>query len=139
MIDLAQNEARYIVLLYRRLIRSLDQELLKIGLSYGRYAYLFALYAQDGRSQQDLADSIGTDKAAATRALARLESDGLIRRASDVLDKRVVRVHLTAQGKKLRPQLEQAAEAAIREITRGLSDTQRAAFADLLAAACFME
>ena len=51
-------------------------------------------YIEDGRTQQALADTVGADKAGAARALARLETDGYIRRVADPRDRRVVRAFL---------------------------------------------
>lgn len=132
MIDLADHEARHIALLYRRMLRELDRELTPLGLGPGRYPYLFALYVEDGRSQQALADAVGTDKAAAARALARLEADGYVRRASDPVDRRVLRAFLTPKGKRLRGVLERAAAATIAALTAPLAPAERAQFRALL-------
>lgn len=109
MIELADIEARYIALLRRRSLRMLERELAPLALGPGRYLYLFALYIEDGRSQQALADIVAADKAAATRALARLESDGYVQRVDCKADRRVTRVFLTPAGRALQPVLESAA------------------------------
>lgn len=132
MIDLVDNEVRHIAMLYRQLLRQLDRELSPIGLGPGRYAYLFALYIEDGRTQQALADAVGSDKAAAARALARLETDGYIRRAADPLDRRQVRAYLSAKGRGQRAQLERAAANALAALTSGLRDTEREQLRKLL-------
>lgn len=136
VIDLARNEARYIALLYRRLMKVLDRELGPLGLGHGRYAYLFALYNEDGQSQQSLADRVGADKAAATRALARLESDGFIVRSRDPDDRRVTRVHLSESGVRTRARLELAGEAAIACLSDALDEAQAEQFRELLETAC---
>ena len=132
MIDLADHDARHIALLYRRMMRELDRELSPLGLGTGRYPYLFGLYVEDGRTQQALADAVGTDKAGAARALARLERDGYVRRRSDPTDGRVLRVFLTPKGRRLRGLLEQAAAVTIERITAPLPPAERALFARLL-------
>lgn len=109
MIELADIEARYIAVLRRRSLRMLERELAPLGLGPGRYLYLFALYIEDGRSQQALADMVSADKAAATRALARLEADGYVKRANCCVDRRISRVYLTPAGRDLQPVLETAA------------------------------
>lgn len=109
MIELADIEARHIALLRRRSLRMLERELAPMGLGPGRYLYLFALYIEDGRSQQTLADMVAADKAAATRALARLEADGYITRIHCTEDRRITRVFLTPAGRGLQPVLESAA------------------------------
>lgn len=131
MTELALSELRHVAILHRRGLRALERRLAPLGLGPGRYLYLFALYLEDGRSQQSLADTVSADKAAATRALARLESDGYVRRTADTLDRRVTRVFLTPRGRELRPVLESAAReineallapipAAERDVLRGL-------------------
>ena len=133
MIDLANNEARYLALLYRQMMKRLDRELTPLKIGPGRYAYLFGLYLQDGRKQQELADVIGADKAAATRALSRLEKDGYVRRTVDPEDRRVMRVFLTPKGRKLRPTLEAAAETCMDAITNPLNEKERSELKSLLA------
>ncbi len=133
MMDIANNEARYITLLYRQMIRQLEQELAPLGLGPGRYLYLFALYIRDGRKQQELADNLGIDKAATTRALSRLESSGYIQRRADQSDGRVTRVFLTERGQQLRPHLEQVATLCIDQLTAPLAGNEREEMRRLLA------
>jgi DNA-binding MarR family transcriptional regulator len=132
MIDLADNEARHIAILYRQLLKQLERELAPLGLGPGRYPYLFALYIEDGRSQQALADVVVADKAAAARALARLEADGYIRRAPDTADRRALRVYLTARSRRLRPVIERAAASTIAALTAALAEPERAQLRQLL-------
>lgn len=139
MIDLFDNEARFIAQLYRKLNRALDRELSPLGLSHGRYLYLFGLYLEDGRSQQSLADALAFDKAAVTRALSRLEQDGFIERRRNPGDRRVISVYLTEQGRKLRPQMESALAAAIRDITAHLPEAKARQLRHLLRLACSVE
>ncbi|MBK6286435.1 MAG: winged helix-turn-helix transcriptional regulator [Pseudomonadales bacterium] len=133
MIDLGDHEARHIAALYRHMLKHLDRELAPHGLGPGRYAYLFALYIEDGRTQQALADTVGADKAGAARALARLETDGYIRRVADPRDRRVVRAFLRPRGRRQRMVLEQAALDTIDRLTAHLDDTERRDLKRLLA------
>ena len=123
MIDIANSEARHLALLHRQMMKELERELAPLELGPGRYLYLFGLYIRDGRKQQELADIIGADKAAATRALSRLEEAGLVRREADQQDRRAMRVYLTPRGIALRPQLEDALANSITSFT-GVLDTQ---------------
>jgi DNA-binding MarR family transcriptional regulator len=115
------------------MIKELERELAPLELGPGRYIYLFGLYIRDGRKQQELADTIGIDKAAVTRALSRLEESGYIRRKEDKEDRRAMRVYLTAKGRKLRPQLETAAVACIESLTLALDTDERLEMRRLLA------
>ncbi len=133
MIDFREHEARHIAALYRHMLKHLDRELAPHGLGPGRYAYLFALYVEDGRTQQALADAVGADKAAAARALARLEADGYIRRTADPHDRRMVRAFLKPRGRRLRTVLEQAALDSIEGLTKHLDESERRDLKRLLA------
>ena len=125
MIDLVHHEARYIAHLNRQMMRLLEAELAPLQLGPGRYLYLFGLYVKDGRKQQEVADTIGVDKAAATRAISRLEENGYVRRESDENDRRSMRVYLTSKGRELQPQLEAAAKHCIDSMTTALVDSER--------------
>ncbi len=125
MIDIANSEARHLSLLYRQMMKDLERELSPLELGPGRYLYLFGLYIEDGRKQQGLADAIGIDKAATTRALARLEESGYIKRRPDPNDRRATRVWLTSKGRKLQPQLEVAAVHCIENMTVVLDTKER--------------
>lgn len=132
MIDLVHHEARYIALLNRQMMKLLETELAPLELGPGRYLYLFGLYIRDGRRQQELADTIGVDKAAATRAITRLEQNGYVRRRADEHDRRSMRVYLTPKGRRLQPQLEAAAKHCIDTMTCQLENNERAELRRLL-------
>lgn len=132
MIDLANNEARDIAVLHRHMMKLLDRELAPLDLGHGRYLYLFSLYNFDGRKQQELANIIGADKAACTRALSRLEKVGLVERRADQQDRRATRVFLTSKGRELRPRLEAALENSISSFTRLLEKDERRQLSRLL-------
>ncbi|PLW69648.1 MarR family winged helix-turn-helix transcriptional regulator [Pseudohalioglobus lutimaris] len=133
MSDFAHSEARYLALVYRQLMRHLDEELAPADLGPGRYLYLYALQAKDGRRQQELADALGLDKAAVTRALARLEEDGFIRREADKEDGRATRVFLTSKGRAKQAFLEGAASNSLEKLLRPLTVVERERFGKLLA------
>jgi DNA-binding MarR family transcriptional regulator len=133
MIDIAHNEARHLALLHRQMMKELERELAPLELGPGRYLYLFGLYIRDGRKQQELADVIGIDKAAVTRALSRLEQSGYIYRKEDPEDRRATRVYLTQKGRDLQPQLEIAAIDCIENMTAALDTDERTELRRLLA------
>ncbi|MEH6637333.1 MAG: MarR family transcriptional regulator [Halioglobus sp.] len=133
MIDLAHHEARYLALLNRQLMKQLEKELTPLELGPGNYLYLYSLSILDGRKQQELADTIGVDKAAATRALSRLERGGFVRRQSDPEDRRATRVYLTDKARQLRSQLEAAAAATTAILNGALDSNEQQELRRLLA------
>ena len=135
MTDILDNAVRHLFLLRRHLLQTLDKALALHGLSHGTYKYLYALYIEDRRSQQAIADRLGDDKGAATRALTRLEDQGLIRREPHPDDKRVVVVSLTSAGNALRQEIVAAVTEASMSMTSGLDASEAATFTRLLAKA----
>ena len=133
MIDFGHHEARYLALLNRQLMKQLEKELKPLELGPGNYLYLYSLSIVDGRKQQELADIIGVDKAATTRALSRLERDGFVRREADQNDRRVTRVYLTSKARKLRPQLEAAAVTTTTILNGALDSNEQQELRRLLA------
>lgn len=82
-----------------RVYRGLLDEL---GLTYPQYLVMLLLWEADGRSVKELGDRLGLDSGTLTPLLKRLEAQGLVRRARDPADERVVRVTLSAGGTALR-------------------------------------
>jgi DNA-binding MarR family transcriptional regulator len=76
-----------------------------------------------------------------TEVVEGLVQDGLVRRETDASDRRVVRLALTAEGRRNLQRFEHAAALALAESLQGLSPAQRQrirnAFADLREALAF--
>ncbi len=70
---------------------------------------LLIIHHFDGLPQKKLADILGKDKAAITRLLNTLVKSQLVERIQDEDDRRVIRAHITAEGKeafsKIHPEL----------------------------------
>ena len=81
-----------------------------LGLTYPQYLVMLALWAEDDRTVGGLGEALYLESSTLTPLLKRLEAQGLLTRTRDQADERVVRIKLTAAGKRL------AAEA--REIPR---------------------
>lgn len=60
---------------------------------------LINLYRREGISQQELARKLLVGRSNMSMLLPQLEKRGLIERRGDIRDKRVLRLHLTAEGK----------------------------------------
>jgi DNA-binding MarR family transcriptional regulator len=74
----------------------------RLGFGPGQFFFLAELFRADGLSQDELSRRVGVDKSNTSRALARLEAYGLVRREGDAGNHRVKRVYLEPEAHKLK-------------------------------------
>lgn len=86
----------------RALTRAYAPLLEPLGLTYPQYLVLLVLWEEDGISVKQLGERIALDSATLTPLLKRLAERGILERRRDENDERVVRIHLTSNGKALR-------------------------------------
>ncbi|MNM49418.1 Organic hydroperoxide resistance transcriptional regulator [compost metagenome] len=77
-----------------------------LGLTYPQYIAMLVLWEQDGITVGDISARMLTDPGSLTPLLKRLEGEGLLTRTRSSTDERVVELHLTEKGHKLREQAE---------------------------------
>lgn len=77
-----------------------------LGLTYPQYLAMVALWEQDDQTVGGLGARLFLESSTLTPLIKRLEADGLVTRARDAEDERVVRVRLTAAGRDLRAKAE---------------------------------
>lgn len=80
--------------------RRLDERLKTIGLTRITWCILLAIGNENHTQPSDIADFVGIDRTATSRALRQLETDGLLGRTCGATDKRTRTVALTAMGKR---------------------------------------
>jgi DNA-binding MarR family transcriptional regulator len=107
--------------------------LAQVGLHPGQEALLMELWERDGRTQADLATSLGVEPPTVTKMLQRMEASGLVSRRPDAVDRRAIRVHLTAKGRRLEPKVDKLWADLEARTVAGLSDRQQATLRSLLA------
>jgi len=79
--------------------RRLDEQLKTLGLSRTTWCILLAV-GNEGLSQpSDIASFVGIDRTATSRALRKMEEDGLLGRSSGTEDKRTRQVVLSDKGR----------------------------------------
>ena len=73
-----------------------------LGLTYPQYLVMLVLWEETRASVKELGQRLALDSGTLTPLLKRLEHSGFVTRRRDTEDERVVRIELTAEGKKLR-------------------------------------
>jgi DNA-binding MarR family transcriptional regulator len=95
---------------YQHVNQAAKQRLAPYGVTPVQFALLNLLWTEDGLSGVDLSLRLQLDSATITGVIDRLTHLGLIERRPDPCDRRVNRVHLTAQGRTLQAPLSHAIE-----------------------------
>jgi MarR family transcriptional regulator, organic hydroperoxide resistance regulator len=72
-----------------------------VGMGAPKYFVLQLLAAEDGISQGEVGQHYNVDPSRVTRLAKLLEREGLIERTRDLEDNRVVRLHLTPEGRRV--------------------------------------
>jgi MarR family transcriptional regulator, transcriptional regulator for hemolysin len=106
------------------LSRAFDQQLAEAGGTRPGWLILVALKQQRWRTQQELAAAVGIEGPTLTHHLDAMEKAGLIERARDPDDRRIVRVELTDAGEELFLQLAKAAIGFDQRLREGVSEKE---------------
>ncbi len=117
-----------------RLLRtSYDRRVRGLGLTRVQWLGLTRLYRHPGASQSEFADLMEIEKATAGRLIDRLEAKGWVRRSAQNGDRRVKRIYLTPEAKRIHKRLWHIAEANVEDALSDLSARESEQFAELLA------
>lgn len=79
--------------------RRLDEQLKTLGLSRTTWCILLAVGNEELTQPSDIACFVGIDRTATSRALRKMEEDGLLARTSGTEDKRTRQVALSDKGR----------------------------------------
>jgi DNA-binding MarR family transcriptional regulator len=88
--------------------------LAELELTYPQYLVMLVLWETDGARVSLIGERLHLDSATLTPLLKRLEARGVIERRRSQRDERVVEVHVTAEGKRLRRKATEVPRAMVR-------------------------
>lgn len=117
-----------VIVLFRQLNLFLNRELEAEKLTSADVLYLALLYEQDGRTQDEMAETYAVDRAATTRSMQGLERKGLVRREMDAKDRRVRRVYLTEKAMQYRGAIRRMSEELANVLFEGMDEDAIADF-----------
>jgi DNA-binding MarR family transcriptional regulator len=112
----------------------MDEQLKEYGLTIPQYVALWFLREREGLSNAQLARRCLVAPQSMSEVILALESSGYIRRAPDVLNRRILRTVLTPRGEEVLAACDNAVEEMERTMVGRLSAAGQERFAaDLLA------
>ena len=79
----------------------MQAQLAEVGIYRGQPPIMGLLYQHDGMSQKEMASALNLSPATMTVTLKRMEKAGLVCREMDERDQRILRVHLSEQGRQM--------------------------------------
>jgi DNA-binding MarR family transcriptional regulator len=130
------DDRRYIGFLISdvaRMMRSaFDRRVRRIGLTRSQWLVLSLLYRRPGLSQSELAEMLEVERATAGRMIDRLEAKGWVVRRPDPADRRIKRLHLTADAEAVQAEMGVIAAEMLDDATASLAAGEREALAEML-------
>ncbi|WP_432877479.1 MarR family winged helix-turn-helix transcriptional regulator [Kribbella sp. CA-245084] len=105
---------------------------LRLNLTMQQLKILSLLNAQDSRSSQELTAALGVSPATTSGIIDRLVAQGMVRRREDPDDRRVRRIELSEQGRKLMDDLVESSSAYFRQLLSGLEVEELRALGKIL-------
>lgn len=114
----------------RMMRTAFDRRVRRLGLTRSQWLVLNRLHRRPGATQSELAEMLEVEKATAGRMVDRMEKKGWVVRRADAADRRVNRLHLTAEADLIQVQLAQIADSTVDDALALLSARERAEFSD---------
>jgi DNA-binding MarR family transcriptional regulator len=118
----------------RAIQRALQSRIEPYGVTLGMWYFLRALWEEDGLTQRELSQRVGTMEPTTLTAIATMEKAGFVTRRRNPDDRRRINIRLTDKGRRLRQQLLPLAIEVLDVATKGLSPRERDALLIMLRA-----
>ena len=114
----------------RMMRTAFDRRVRGLGLTRSQWLVINRLHRRPGATQSELAEMLEVEKATAGRMVDRMEKKGWVVRRPDATDRRVNRLHLTAEADLLQVQLSQIADRTVDDALALLSPRERDRFSE---------
>lgn len=116
----------YLISDVARMMRTVfDRRVRRLGLTRAQWLVLTRLHRRPGASQSELAEMLEVEKATAGRMIDRLERNGWVERRADATDRRMNRLYLTAEAKRVQVSLRAISEQTVDDALVSLSADDR--------------
>jgi len=111
---------------------ALDERLAPFGIKSADYIVLVLLANDMADTASSVCSVLAHDPGAMTRKIDALEARGLVRRVRSAEDRRAIKLELTAEGRKLYPEVLAAAVDRANELLHGITKAEVRQLEDLL-------
>lgn len=122
----------YIAQLTRLHRKSLAAEVEELGINYGQISLVMQALSCPGKSQDEISNTLGIDKAATARRLAALERSGFIVRRENIENRRQKLVYPTDKAWNIEERLRTVLEESKERSFRGFTPQEREQAIDML-------
>lgn len=113
---------------HRLISLHLQQMIAPYSVTLGMWYFLRALWHEDGLTQRELSNVVGTMEPTTLTAIKSMEAKGLVRRHRNSADARKINIFLTDRGRSLRKELLPIAKRVVEDAVEGFSDSERTKF-----------
>lgn len=127
---------KYISQLHRKGSVFINKEVSEYGIGSGQFMFLLELYINDGKNQEEIAETLKIDKGTTARALKKLEEQGFVTRIKDENDKRSNKIYLNDKAKDVRDGVLDVLNDWNKEITKSLTEEEEEMLKSLLEKVC---
>ena len=131
-LPLVRSVGYQIRMTHRRLQSALQSRIERHGVTLGMWDYLPVLWDDDGLTQRELSNRIGTMEPTTLSAVMSMERIGLVRRRRNPKDRRKINIYLTEKGRTLEAILLPAAVEVVAEAVKGFTQRDTATLLRLL-------
>ena len=114
--------------------RTLQTRIERYGVTLGMWYFLRVLWSEDGITQSELSQRVGTMEPTTLSAIRDMERSGFVRRVPHPEDRRKINIYLTEEGQALRDKLLPSAVAVIEAASAGLTSREITMMLDVLKA-----
>ncbi|MEX1030239.1 MAG: MarR family winged helix-turn-helix transcriptional regulator [Paenibacillaceae bacterium] len=121
-----ESYGKYVSAIYRHLQILLSAELAPYRIGSGQYLILMAIAHKERITQKALSEELLLDKTTITKAIAKLEAEGYVRREPDQADNRYNLLYLTEAGRDVVPKVKEALNRVSDQSLVGINDDEYA-------------
>ncbi|WP_232242974.1 MarR family winged helix-turn-helix transcriptional regulator [Paenibacillus sp. GSMTC-2017] len=119
-----ESHGQYISAIYRHMQVLISAELEPYRIGSGQYIFLMAIASQQPITQKALSEKLLIDKTTTAKAVAKLESEGYVRREVDSSDNRYQQLYLTESGHEVAPKVQEVLDRVKSKTKQGIADDE---------------